>query len=576
VTGSVTRVPLWFGPAGRPLFGWYHAPASANRRELAVVVCPPLGSEYFNSYRSLRHLADRLAENGVSALRFDYDGTGNSAGQDEDPGRESAWIESIHAAMARLRAESGIECLGLAGVRMGATLAALAAQDVDVSCLALWAPCVSGRDYVRELKAMDLTSASASAGGRDSPDLEAGGCVMTEETQREIARIDLRHAPPRAARILIARRDDRPERDLRDSWSAPGRRIDQQTLPGLAQMLDVPHHARVPDVAIDSIVRWIATEVGKAVTKAPDTGTGSPVPDALFGSVSESFVQFGEGGSLFGVLTEPADGAAKTTAIVLLSNAGATHHVGPGRLYVLLGRALSRAGFRCLRLDLPGLGDSDTGDAGREGEPYIPEATSVIATATDAVAHAGVAAPVIVMGLCSGAHTAFQAALQLDRRPVTEAVLINPLTFYYRPGMSLDEPATLPAGHWRRYASYLGSVHGWSKLLSVDLAVLRRVLRALGPSRASSSPGSAPGNSLTGDLERATSQGRALTFVFSRYDPGYDLLVSGAGRAVRRLARSGQIRLWFIDGANHTFDRRRPRAEMIASITSHLSQRYLR
>ena len=50
-----------------------------------MVVCPPLGPEYFNSYRSLRHLADRLAENGVSALRFDYDGTGNSAGQDEDP-----------------------------------------------------------------------------------------------------------------------------------------------------------------------------------------------------------------------------------------------------------------------------------------------------------------------------------------------------------------------------------------------------------------------------------------------------------------------------------------------------------
>jgi alpha-beta hydrolase superfamily lysophospholipase len=428
VTGSVRRVPLWFGRASRPLFGWYHAPASANRRELSVVVCPPLGTEYFNSYRSLRHLADRLAENGVSALRFDYDGTGNSAGQDEDPGRASAWIESIHAAMARLRAESGIECIGLAGVRMGATLAALAAQDVDVSCLALWAPCVSGRDYVRELKAMDLTSAGASAGGRVSPDIEAGGCVMTEETQREIARIDLRHAPPRAGRILIAVRDDRPERDLRESWSAPERRIDQQTLPGLAHMLAVPHHARVPDVAIDSIVRWIATEVGKAVTKAPDPGTASPLPDALIGSVSESFVRFGEGGSLFGVLTEPADGAAKTTATVLLSNAGATHHVGPGRLYVLLGRALSRAGFRCLRLDLPGLGDSDTGDAGREGEPYVPEATSVIATATDAVAHAGVAAPVIVMGLCSGAHTAFQAALQLDRGPVSEAVLFNPLS----------------------------------------------------------------------------------------------------------------------------------------------------
>jgi len=180
------------------------------------------------------------------------------------------------------------------------------------------------------------------------------------------------------------------------------------------------------------------------------------------------------------------------------------------------------------------------------------------------------------MGLCSGAHTAFQAALQLDRRPVSEAVLINPLTFYYSPGMSLDEPATLPTGHWRRYAAYLGSVQGWSKLQRVDLTALRKVIRLLGRGRASSSRSSAPGNNLAEDLERVTSQGRALTFVFSRYDPGYDLLVSGAGRVVRRLARSGQIRLWFIDGANHTFDRRRHRAEMIASITSHLSQRHLR
>ena len=162
------------------------------------------------------------------------------------------------------------------------------------------------------------------------------------------------------------------------------------------------------------------------------------------------FVQFGEVGSLFGVLSEPANGAAKTTAIVLLSNAGATHHVGPGRLYVLLCRALSRAGFRCLRLDLPGLGDSDTGDAGREGEPYVPEATSVIARQQMRWHVRGSRRRYIVRGLCSGAHAAFQAALQLDRRPVSEAVLINPLTFYYRPGMSLDEPATPPAGHWWR------------------------------------------------------------------------------------------------------------------------------
>src|SRR6185295_2843668 len=107
---------------------------------------------------------------------------------------------------------------------------------------------------------------------------------------------------------------------------------------------------------------------------------------------------------------------------------------------------------------------------------------------------------------------------------------INPLTFYYSPGMSLDEPATPPTGPWRRYASYLGSVHGWSKLQRVDLTALRKVMRLLGRGRAGSSSSFAPDNNLAEDLERVASQGRALTFVFSRYDPGYDLLVSGAGR----------------------------------------------
>ena len=41
-------------------------------------VLPPVGYEYWSSHRSLRTLAERLAQNGCLALRFDFDGTGDS------------------------------------------------------------------------------------------------------------------------------------------------------------------------------------------------------------------------------------------------------------------------------------------------------------------------------------------------------------------------------------------------------------------------------------------------------------------------------------------------------------------
>src|SRR5258705_6760804 len=79
---------------GRALFMWHHPPPSHLSRGAAIVLCPPLGYEYMSAYRTLRILADRLAAIGFDALRFDYDGTGNSAGDVEQPGRVDAWLQS--------------------------------------------------------------------------------------------------------------------------------------------------------------------------------------------------------------------------------------------------------------------------------------------------------------------------------------------------------------------------------------------------------------------------------------------------------------------------------------------------
>src|SRR5690242_13811216 len=87
----------YFGPEERPLFGWLHRPAGAAPR-IGLVICNPFGYEAICAHRSLKHFARTAAENGCAALRFDYDGTGDSAGDDFDADRMNAWIGSVEAA----------------------------------------------------------------------------------------------------------------------------------------------------------------------------------------------------------------------------------------------------------------------------------------------------------------------------------------------------------------------------------------------------------------------------------------------------------------------------------------------
>jgi hypothetical protein len=61
--------PFFFGSSARPLFGAYEPAKNAARG--AVVLCPPLGSEYYFAHPALRRLGWLLAERGWHVLRFD-------------------------------------------------------------------------------------------------------------------------------------------------------------------------------------------------------------------------------------------------------------------------------------------------------------------------------------------------------------------------------------------------------------------------------------------------------------------------------------------------------------------------
>jgi pimeloyl-ACP methyl ester carboxylesterase len=137
--------PFLFGPPHRRLFGILTRPAQAPSSS-GVVICPPLGQEAIRSHRSLRLLSENLAQAGLGSLRFDYYGTGDSAG-DLDSARPSEWMGDIRLAAQELRERAGLTRLVMVGLRLGGFLAALA-EVRAVGRLILWDPVADPRGYL--------------------------------------------------------------------------------------------------------------------------------------------------------------------------------------------------------------------------------------------------------------------------------------------------------------------------------------------------------------------------------------------------------------------------------------------
>jgi alpha/beta superfamily hydrolase len=125
------------------------AGAEAGR---AVVLCNPFGQEAIRAHRFFRILSQRLATAGVDVLRFDYFGTGDSAGDDAQFDLEGAVLDTL-AAAELLRGLGGARHLVFAGLRLGAAIAALAAREASSAGtrLALIEPVVDGVAYLRSL-----------------------------------------------------------------------------------------------------------------------------------------------------------------------------------------------------------------------------------------------------------------------------------------------------------------------------------------------------------------------------------------------------------------------------------------
>src|SRR6478609_1358663 len=101
--------PITFGTSDRFLAGLYDAPASGGR-DLGVVIASSFGQEAMRAQRALRQLAIELARAKVHVFRFDFFGTGDSAGEGWE-GTTAEWIDNLDAASDELKDMAGVSRL---------------------------------------------------------------------------------------------------------------------------------------------------------------------------------------------------------------------------------------------------------------------------------------------------------------------------------------------------------------------------------------------------------------------------------------------------------------------------------
>jgi len=149
------ELPMYFGPS-RELYGLFHSVATGPTAAgwgTAVLLCSPLGQDQIRCHRLYRQLTHALVAERLPTLRFDYFGTGDSAGSSADVDWERC-LADIATAADELRQRSGVDRVVAFGARLGGSLALAAAGKARFVHIVAWDPVLDGRAYVARLDAM--------------------------------------------------------------------------------------------------------------------------------------------------------------------------------------------------------------------------------------------------------------------------------------------------------------------------------------------------------------------------------------------------------------------------------------
>ena len=194
----MAATPLYFGDSDRKLYGVFHHPVKRRPAAPAVLLFNPFGEEAIRSNRLFRQLAERLSRAGSPVLRFDYYGSGDSAGDCAELDIDGMTRDAA-SAHEELEAMTGARRFAWVGLGLGGAVAMSAAREADAKPaeLFLWDPVLRGADYLTDLRhahiaslseAMDLPAARVSRDTPKSPNAmsEALGFTVSDALRAQL------------------------------------------------------------------------------------------------------------------------------------------------------------------------------------------------------------------------------------------------------------------------------------------------------------------------------------------------------------------------------------------------------
>ncbi len=261
--------------------------------------------------------------------------------------------------------------------------------------------------------------------------------------------------------------------------------------------------------------------------------------------MKEEAVQFGEAGSLVGIVTGGPQAAADKPGVILL-NPGIVHRAGPGGIYVKIARALAARGFTVLRFDFSGIGDSSVRLDNRRFEESSVDETQAAMSFLHATRGCD---RFILMGGCSGAAVSLET-VGLDRR----AIGVIAINF---PARADEEESTGRRNDGHYYWSFaVRSLKSWRKLLTGQ-SDYRKIGRALAQSAKRKFFGgnqeSVLDQRFRAKLRELAARQVHLTFICSKGDPLLEDLRQAGGKDFKQVCAQGKVVCEIISGSDHTF-----------------------
>jgi pimeloyl-ACP methyl ester carboxylesterase len=274
----------------------------------------------------------------------------------------------------------------------------------------------------------------------------------------------------------------------------------------------------------------------------------------------------------FAIVTEPAGSPPADGPAVVFISAGMVHRVGPNRMYVTLARHLAGRGFRSVRFDLSGIGDSQNR---RDGLPAEESAVLETRQMMDLLQAKTGARSFVLAGLCSGAVTAFHTAVG-DAR-VAGGLLLNPQGFHH----DIDwNTHVLNRTQARKYMSTaLRSRGNWRRALTgrIDYRRAWRVLSGRASGAVHEAPSVAPiAAELQAKFRALGERGTSLLTICCEGDSSIDYMSAILGFDAGQDRTNGSLRIRIFRNTDHSVTPRasqRALAELVERWTTTLRER---